>query len=49
VERLRAVEPDAVIFEDRHLFFGGLHVASVAEDRYEGAGDARRSGCWGSA
>jgi len=49
VARLRASEPDAVIFEDRHLFFGGLHVAAFDGDRYEGAGDARRSGCWGCA
>lgn len=49
LDALRAERPDLVVFEDRHLFFGGLHVVGVDEDGFVGAGDRRRSGAWGRA
>lgn len=49
LERLKRSAPDAVIFEDRHLFFGGLHMVSCRDGAFVGAGDARRSGSWGRA
>lgn len=49
VRAVREAEPDAVIFEDRHLFFGGLHMVESDGTRFAGAGDARRSGAWGRA
>lgn len=46
---LQAERPDLVIFEDRHLFFGGLHIAGAGAGGFVGAGDLRRSGTWGRA
>ena len=49
IAEIKAERPDLVVFEDRHLFFGGLHVAGTAERGFVGAGDQRRSGTWGRA
>lgn len=47
VNAVLSAEPDAVVFPERHLFFGGLHVAATDPDGFVGAGDGRRSGAWG--
>ena len=49
VAAVREAEPDVVIFEDHHLFFGGLHMVESDGRAFAGAGDARRSGAWGRA
>ncbi len=46
---IREDYPDAVLFADHHLFFGGLHVVASRGGGFVGAGDARRSGAWSAA
>jgi gamma-glutamyltranspeptidase/glutathione hydrolase len=44
-ERLLAAHPDARVWPDLNLFFGGVHSARLnANGSVEGAGDPRRKG-----
>ncbi|MCB9761343.1 MAG: gamma-glutamyltransferase [Alphaproteobacteria bacterium] len=47
VARLRAQFPDLVAFDQPGMYFGGLHIAGVGREGFEGAGDPRRSGSFG--
>ncbi len=40
--------PGHVLFDGPNMFFGGLHVAGQASGSFVGAGDARRSGSFGT-
>ncbi len=49
-ETLRTVHeqwPDRIPFDGPNMFFGGLHVAGIGPDGFEGSGDSRRSGAFG--
>ena len=47
VDLIRKREPSAVFFEERGMYFGGLHIAGIGPDGAEGGGDPRRSGAFG--
>ena len=36
--------PDNHVWEQRNMFFGGVHTATATKDGMQGTGDARRGG-----
>jgi gamma-glutamyltranspeptidase/glutathione hydrolase len=44
VRALSEEEPGLVLFNDSNMFFGGVHVAALGPDGFDGIGDIRRGG-----
>ncbi|MCB1754613.1 MAG: gamma-glutamyltransferase, partial [Gammaproteobacteria bacterium] len=45
-QNLREHFPDNRIWDEKNLFFGGVHTVVSRDDHFDGAGDARRGGSY---